>query len=242
MALFGTAAVVKINGLAVDQASRETGIGTALISTCLQLYFQLGYRLAYGQFSVGSGLETYYRRLGFDVFAPGERASRSASAWLCHRPHTRIRRAVLPALAVTTGDHEQRITQAGVVACRRPRTSRGYREGLGYTLEEAARVLACDRSKVSRIETGQRGVCPADLRVLLPFAGGVGAAAGGPAAVLRFAPPSGLGAVYLDGPSGGVILDSEADVGGYAGMFTRLRAAAVTPQASTRLLRDMAST
>ena len=44
---------------------------------------------------------------------------------------------------------------------------RDYREGLGYTLEEAARVLACDRSKISRIETGQRGVRPAELRVLL---------------------------------------------------------------------------
>lgn len=31
---------------------------------------------------------------------------------------------------------------------------RRYRENLGYTLDDAARILECDRSKVSRIETG----------------------------------------------------------------------------------------
>src|SRR5215470_245919 len=35
---------------------------------------------------------------------------------------------------------------------------RRYRENLGYTLADAARILECDRSKVSRIESGQRGV------------------------------------------------------------------------------------
>jgi transcriptional regulator with XRE-family HTH domain len=44
---------------------------------------------------------------------------------------------------------------------------RRYRENLGYTLEDAARVLECDRSKVSRIETGQRGIRARDLRDLL---------------------------------------------------------------------------
>jgi transcriptional regulator with XRE-family HTH domain len=34
---------------------------------------------------------------------------------------------------------------------------RRYREDLGFILEDAARVLECDRSKISRIETGQRG-------------------------------------------------------------------------------------
>ena len=41
---------------------------------------------------------------------------------------------------------------------------RRYRESLGYTLEDAARVLACDRSKISRIETGHRGIRPGELR------------------------------------------------------------------------------
>jgi transcriptional regulator with XRE-family HTH domain len=44
---------------------------------------------------------------------------------------------------------------------------RRYRENLGYTLDDAARVLECDRSKVSRIETGQRGIRRKELRELL---------------------------------------------------------------------------
>jgi transcriptional regulator with XRE-family HTH domain len=44
---------------------------------------------------------------------------------------------------------------------------RRYRENTGYTLEDAARVLECDRSKISRIETGQRGIRPKELRELL---------------------------------------------------------------------------
>jgi transcriptional regulator with XRE-family HTH domain len=44
---------------------------------------------------------------------------------------------------------------------------RRYRENLGYVLEDAARVLECDRSKISRIETGQRGIRPKELRELL---------------------------------------------------------------------------
>jgi transcriptional regulator with XRE-family HTH domain len=44
---------------------------------------------------------------------------------------------------------------------------RRHRERLGYTLEDAARILECDRSKVSRIETGQRGVGRRDLRELM---------------------------------------------------------------------------
>jgi transcriptional regulator with XRE-family HTH domain len=38
---------------------------------------------------------------------------------------------------------------------------------MGYTLEDAARILECDRSKVSRIETGQRGIRGKELRELL---------------------------------------------------------------------------
>ena len=44
---------------------------------------------------------------------------------------------------------------------------RRFREQAGYTLDDAARLLACDRSKISRIETGQRGIRPAELRDLL---------------------------------------------------------------------------
>ncbi|HEY6792721.1 MAG TPA: helix-turn-helix transcriptional regulator [Trebonia sp.] len=44
---------------------------------------------------------------------------------------------------------------------------RAYRESAGYELSQAARILDCDRSKVSRIETGQRGIGSGELRELL---------------------------------------------------------------------------
>jgi transcriptional regulator with XRE-family HTH domain len=44
---------------------------------------------------------------------------------------------------------------------------RRYREKAGYTMEDVVRVLECDRSKLSRIETGQRGIRLRELRELL---------------------------------------------------------------------------
>src|ERR1700690_4370577 len=44
---------------------------------------------------------------------------------------------------------------------------RRLREQAGLTLQDAAAVLACDRSKISRIETGQRGIRPQELHDLL---------------------------------------------------------------------------
>jgi transcriptional regulator with XRE-family HTH domain len=44
---------------------------------------------------------------------------------------------------------------------------RSYREAAGYKLDDAARILECDVSKISRIETGQRGIRPKELRELL---------------------------------------------------------------------------
>src|SRR5580658_834979 len=41
---------------------------------------------------------------------------------------------------------------------------RRYRESLGYDLGVAARILECHPSKISRIETGQRGIRPKELR------------------------------------------------------------------------------
>jgi plasmid maintenance system antidote protein VapI len=37
---------------------------------------------------------------------------------------------------------------------------RDYRESVGYDLAEAARILGCHRTKISRIETGQRCIHP----------------------------------------------------------------------------------
>jgi transcriptional regulator with XRE-family HTH domain len=44
---------------------------------------------------------------------------------------------------------------------------RRYRERLGFRLADAASVLECNASKVSRIETGERGIRPLELRILL---------------------------------------------------------------------------
>ena len=44
---------------------------------------------------------------------------------------------------------------------------RRYRESLGYGLSVPARILECHPSKISRIETGQRGIRPKELRELL---------------------------------------------------------------------------
>jgi transcriptional regulator with XRE-family HTH domain len=47
------------------------------------------------------------------------------------------------------------------------RSLRRYREKLGFTLSDAARMLDCHPSKLSRIETGQRGIRGRELRELL---------------------------------------------------------------------------
>ncbi|MGH3160040.1 MAG: Scr1 family TA system antitoxin-like transcriptional regulator, partial [Streptosporangiaceae bacterium] len=44
---------------------------------------------------------------------------------------------------------------------------RRHREAAGYGIDDAARILECDRSKISRIETGQRSIRPKELRELL---------------------------------------------------------------------------
>jgi transcriptional regulator with XRE-family HTH domain len=44
---------------------------------------------------------------------------------------------------------------------------RRYRERAGLPLDEAAAILACHRSKISRIETGQRGIRAEELHELL---------------------------------------------------------------------------
>lgn len=47
------------------------------------------------------------------------------------------------------------------------RSLRQHREKAGYTVGDAARILDCDASKISRMETGHRGIRARDLRELL---------------------------------------------------------------------------
>jgi hypothetical protein len=62
---------------------------------------------------------------------------------------------------------------------------RRYREGLGYDLGVPARILECHPSKISRIETGQRGIRPKELRELLTEYGADAAARDALTAIAR---------------------------------------------------------
>jgi GNAT superfamily N-acetyltransferase len=72
VSMAGPGVVVKLRSLGVEEAARGAGIGAALATRCTNLYFELGYRLAFGQIRLGSGLENYYPKLGFEVLAEGE--------------------------------------------------------------------------------------------------------------------------------------------------------------------------
>lgn len=72
---------------------------------------------------------------------------------------------------------------------------RRYRERLGYTLEDAARILDCDRSKISRIETAERGIARGDLEKLLA---GYGITGGQQAILGELADPRGAFGWYRD--------------------------------------------
>jgi transcriptional regulator with XRE-family HTH domain len=75
-----------------------------------------------------------------------------------------------PGHLIKVPDAEREITVIEAPSARRlliGTALRRYREDLGFILDDAARVLECDRSKISRIETGQRGIRPKELRELL---------------------------------------------------------------------------
>ena len=73
---------------------------------------------------------------------------------------------------------------------------------------------------------------------ILPFSSGAHAAAGvGSLALLQFAGAPGLGLVHLGGVGGGVCLESQADLAVHARVFEQLRAFALSPAQSARVLR-----
>ena len=79
---------------------------------------------------------------------------------------------------------------------------RQYRESLGYSLGDAARILECDVSKISRVETGQRGIRPKELRELLAEYGVEAAARDALAAMARPRRDSGWWSEYGDALAG----------------------------------------
>ena len=82
---------------------------------------------------------------------------------------------------------------------------------------------------------------PAIAIQVLPFSAGAHAAAGGGSlAILSFPDAPSLGVVFLDALSGGVYLESQAEVTRYVRAFALLRASALSPADSDRLLRSLA--
>jgi hypothetical protein len=76
---------------------------------------------------------------------------------------------------------------------------------------------------------------------VLPFDSGAHAAAGdGSLSVIQFTGVPGFGLVHLGGIGGGVCLEGQDDLAAYASAFDQLRAFALTPAQSVRLLRGLA--
>jgi transcriptional regulator with XRE-family HTH domain len=114
--------------------------------------------------------------------------------------------------------------------------------GAAVMRPQLARLADLVRAAAGRAGAGSgHGGASLSLQVL-PFAAGAYAAGCGSMAILRFADTPGLGVVHLAGAglSGGVSLADPADVARYIRAFAQLRAAALTPAASARLLGDMA--
>ena len=75
---------------------------------------------------------------------------------------------------------------------------------------------------------------------VLPFTSGAQAAGDtGSFTILRYAQAPDLGTVYLPGISGGVFFENQPDVEAGASAFERLKAYALDPDTSARLIRDI---
>lgn len=68
-------AIAKIQVVAVAEPARGRGLAGEMLKRAWQVYSQLEFSLAYGQFDVGSGLESFYDVRGFTIHASGERLS-----------------------------------------------------------------------------------------------------------------------------------------------------------------------
>jgi transcriptional regulator with XRE-family HTH domain len=111
-------------------------------------------------------------------------------------------------------------------------------EGALHQAVGGADVLAGQLSHLARLNDD----APAITLQVLPFSAGAHAGAGsGSLAILRFPDAPSLGVVYLEALSGGVYLESQADVARYIRAFALLRAAALSPADSARLLQDLAT-
>lgn len=74
-ALLSVLVIIKIAGVAVAPDHRGNYLGTKLLKRCTQLYFQLGYQLAYGQFDTARNLGSFYTDRGFTLLDSRESIS-----------------------------------------------------------------------------------------------------------------------------------------------------------------------
>ena len=133
--------------------------------------------------------------------------------------------------------------QRMVLAERSPRLEFVIAEAALHQVVGGAAVMRPQLARLAGLAGAGSGHGGASLSLqVLPFAAGAYAAGCGSMAILRFADTPGLGVVHLAGAglSGGVSLADPGDVARYIRAFAQLRAAALTPAASARLLGDMA--
>lgn len=129
-----------------------------------------------------------------------------------------------------------------VLAERGPRLEFLIAEAALHQVVGGARVMRQQLTMLASLaDTGpsRSGGVRVSLQVL-PFAAGAYAAGCASMAILRFSETPGLGVIHLAGLSGGVSLEDQEDLARYVRAFAQLRAAALTPAASARLLREMA--
>jgi transcriptional regulator with XRE-family HTH domain len=125
-----------------------------------------------------------------------------------------------------------------ILAERRPELAVVIGEAALHQVVGDTEVMRAQLTRLAEMSA----TCPQITLQVLPFATGAHpAGASGPLSILRFADAPSLGVVHLPGPNGGIILDSPPAVASHTRAFTLLRASALTPAATTQLLRDMAA-
>lgn len=130
------------------------------------------------------------------------------------------------------------IRQRVVLAERSPRLEFVIAEAALHQVVGGTRVMRPQLARLASL-AGGAGSSGLSLQVL-PFAAGAYAAGVGSMAILRFSDTPGLGVIHLTALSGGVSLEDRDALARYVRAFAQLRAAALSPAASARLLSDMA--
>jgi transcriptional regulator with XRE-family HTH domain len=137
------------------------------------------------------------------------------------------------------------IRQRVVLAERSPRLEFVIAEAALHQVVGGTRVMRPQLARLASLAGGAGGAggtgSPSLSLQVLPFAAGVYAAGVGSMAILRFSDTPGLGVIHLAALSGGVSLEDRDDLARYVRAFAQLRAAALSPAASARLLADMAT-